>query len=399
MDQNWLFTKNFIECNNLNYYDDISVKTFLRFNYFNNGLSDGNCFFDTYNHIELHKKYSSKKISDYYKGFSIVKDGIYEGHLVDPSSLHIWDSTYENTTEILDLRQCIICNINGIENNNKICLPIKFNNIFYNYIQVGEKPLPILSDALCDSSYGNLINEFLYSNYSFPKIELNLFDIPWYLKHFPIFVNPIIYKNPLDCDYAKMIYFYYQRQNPYVQKAYTLSNEEYLFCDFSFGINEKHKNIKNKFGIYFYGLFGFPICCSLLNNSISATYDSTEFYCHGIGSLITSSYYCNDQFISKTINQNTIFTYIDKQNNIFDFQQCSYTCENNLCIDFLSCKNNFLILDLENAESCSDIWYNDYNLIFKQNQGLPNLDLTMDTMNKIISSDFLNETHCNNVII
>jgi hypothetical protein len=401
MDENWYFLSSYLKEENVNYFNDVCVKTFLRFNYFNNGESNDllGVFYDNSIQIELNKKYSSKNISDYYKGFSIIENGPYQGYLIDPSSLHIWDSTYENSSEIHEIRNQIICSINGVENNYKLCLPKIFNNIFYDYMEIGLKPLPIFCDVYYENNY-DLVNENLNLNLSFPKIDLNFFNTPWYLRHFPIPVNESIYKNPLNCDYAKLIYFYYQRQNPYIQKAYVLSNTDYLFCNFSFSLNEKNKNIKNKFGIYFYGSEQFQVCSSLLNNSLSASYVQTGYAYPDIGSLHSSSCYYECYFKTKTVNQNTIFTSFDKNNNIYDFQQCVFVNCGNLNIDFLSCRNNFFVKDVENIECCSSFWFQNENLFLSQSNGLPNLDINdSNPSNQIISSDFLNQVRCRNVII
>ena len=74
-------------------------------------------------------------------------------------------------------------------------------------------------------------------------------------------------------------------------------------------------------------------------------------------------------------------------------------CEN-LNIDFLSCRNNFFVKDVENTECCSSFWFQNENLFLSQSNGLPNLDINdSNPSNQIISSDFLNQVRCRNVII
>lgn len=397
LNNNWRFEPHL---NNL--FNVVEEKIFLRFDYFNNGISCAeNCiYYDNLTNLQLNKKFSSKNISDYYKGFSLIANGIYEGHLVDPSSLHIWDSRYETSSEVQAIRNYIICCIDGVENNNKICLPIKYQNIICEYVEVGEKPIPNQNDVISYNPNNFSLNKQIYCEYSFPKITLNLNSLPWHFKHFPIYVNNNNYNNILDCDFAKLIYFYYQRQNPYIQKAYVLSNTNNIFCDFYLEPNEKEKNIKNKFGAFFYGFGDNFNCSSYLNNaefSAAFTGDSNLIY-PTVSSLITSQcYYEDNYFFSETKNININLTNIDKNNNIYDFQQCACVISNKMNINFLVCKNNFLIKDTENPELCSDIWYT----TGISHNGLPNLNMK-DFSNPfcaILSSDYLSEVNCVNVII
>jgi hypothetical protein len=287
----------------LSAFEDIYSDIFLRFNYFNNGVSFENSFYEENAAIKLDSKFSSKNILDYYRGFSIIQNGLYKNHLVDPSSLHIWDSTFENDSTILDIRQKIFLNIGAVADSYKICLPINFNDSTYCYIQVGKNLTPSFQDLIYFEDSINSANALSRINITYPKIELNLIDIPWHERHFPIFVNPEICQTPSNLDYAKLIYFYYQRQNPYIQKKYILSKKDDLFCNLSFG-NFKEVNVSiNKYASLYYGTNFCMSCISFLNRDYLGCYSGINYSGEFIGQFSSQNNFLLSKFNNSKILQ------------------------------------------------------------------------------------------------
>ncbi len=369
-------------------FENIYADIFLRFNYFNNSFSNDNFFYEKNNSIQLNTKFSSKNLSDYYKGFSIIKEGLYKNYLIDPSSLHVWDSTFENDSNVLNLREKIFSNLEAKTNYNKICLPIKFENSIYCYIEIGKYQTPSFNNVqnFIDSSNSAKIFETLCLTY--PKFNINFINCPWHERHFPIYINTDFCKNYSDADLAKLIYFYYQRQNPYLQKKYILSYNSDLFCDFSFGNFEELQICKNKYGVFYYGPANFD--CSLISNaSINGLYTGLNYSVEFIGDIDSS-------IESRQYNFNNIYTSIDKNSYVFDFQQCAFAN----CLDFLYCKNNFFAFCDSYNKNFANVWFRDTNNFNQQFNGLPNLNVfSEDNIDPLISSDFFNTIKCINVIL
>lgn len=385
---------------NLNYiasglnFNDSYVDTFLRFNYLNHGISYLNYYYEEI-FIKLNSKFSSKNISDYYKGFSVIENGLYKNHIVDPSSLHIWDSTFESDSEVLNIRKKILSSINAEFEDYKIYLPITFDNSIYCYIQVGKNLAPTLADLICFQDSKNSADSLFNLNITYPKIDYDLSLNDWHERHFPIYINPEIYKNPSNTDFAKLIYFYYQRQNPYIEKKYILSQSENLFCDFYFADFESTNKFTNKYAIFHYGIHSNFECFSNLNSFSIGSYTGLSGYS---GELIGN-------FSSKRCFEdlnlfNNIYTSIDKNYNIFDFQTCLIEYETIFNINFCFCKNNFFTCSNPDVKNYSNIWYKDTADYFQQFNGLPNLDIYQpNNLNPFVSSDYFNIIKCKNVII
>lgn len=386
---------------NLNYiicelnFNTACVDTFLRFNYFNHGVSDFNNYYDDQASIKLNPKFSSKNISDYYKGFSIIDDGLYKNHIVDPSSLHIWDSTFENDSEVLDIRRKILSSINAQSQDYKICLPIVFNDSIYCYVQVGKNIVPSLANLICFEDSKNSADSLLNLNITYPKIDYNLSLIDWHERHFPIYINPELYQNPSNTDFAKLIYFYYQRQNPYVQKKYVLSQSGDLFCNFYFADFENINSFKNKYALFHYGIHSKFECFSNLNSFSIGQYTGLSSYSgEVIGNFSSTRRFENLDYF------NNIYTSIDKNYNIFDFQICIIEYGNIFDVEFYFCKNNFFTYSNPNVKNYSQIWFKDTVNYFQQFNGLPNLDVYQpNNLNPFVSSDYFNIIKCKNVII
>ena len=373
--------------------ENVSTETILRTNYFNNGCRLSN-YYDENNSIILHSKFSSKNICDYYKGFSIINDGLYKNHLVDPSSLHIWDSTFENDQEVLSLRQKILRNINAEIEDYKICLPINFNSNLYCYVQIGKNCIPSSRDLTYLNDSINSIKVFNGLNLAYPKLDFNFAGFCWYEKHFPIFINTDLYVNSTDCDYVKLIYFYYQRQNPYIEKKYILSRCDNLFCDFYLNDFESICSLRNQYLIYDYGYSPNIYCPSFNENGSNGCYSGAIYSGEFIGSLSSQIKQGN------YINFNNIYTSLDFNGNVYDFQQRSIDVGDATGYYFYFCKSNFFTNFCCDVKDLSSIWYLNTADFYQQHHGLPNLDVySENNTNPLISSDYFSEIKCKNVII
>jgi hypothetical protein len=374
-------------------FQHIQVETVLRFNYFNNGSQIFNFFYDASNSICLHSKFSSKNICDYYKGYSIIKDGLYKNHLIDPSSLHIWDSTFEKSQETVDLRQKILSRIEAQTEDYKICLPIYFNNILYCYSQIGKNNIPQSQDLTYLNNSFNSINILSNLNLAYPNLNFNLVGVPWYERHFPIFINPELYPNTNDTVYNRLIYFYYQRQNPYVEKKYFLSKNGHLFCDFYIEDCENICLLKNKYLISNYGYAPNSDCISCGVSDINGYYSGLNYSGEFIGAFSSRVQLFSNNF-------NKIYTSIDKNGNVYDFQQCIIDFGNSSGFYFCYCKNTFFTNFCCDVKNFANNWYLNTTNFCQQYHGLPNLDLSSEiNLNPPVSSDYYSEIKCKNVII